>query len=134
MQENFTILNQGAALDVPHQTSTILSSKTLPRCESGLPHDTQNRTGITGDVLERPPVQEGQPSTIFHNSKNLAFCSQELEFGTIETARKRECEMKRESLRTSIPSLHFHSGSGMLQHADETYSHSGIMDYPRILF
>ena len=133
MQEKFTILNQGAALDVPDQTSTILSSKTLPRCDSGLPRNSQNGTGIARNVLKRPPVQEGQTATI-HNSKNLASCSQELEPGTIETARKRECEMKKESLRTSIPSLHFHSGSGMLQHADETYSHSGIMDYPRILF
>ena len=40
--------------------------------------------------------------------------------------------MKRESLNTSIPLLHFQSGKGMLHHTGGTYSHSGMMDYPRI--
>ena len=31
---------------VPDQTSTILSSRTLPHCDSGLPRNTQNCTGI----------------------------------------------------------------------------------------
>ena len=35
---------------------------------------------------------------------------------------------------TSIPSTHFQSRSGMLNHDGGTYSHSGMMDYPRILF
>ena len=64
----------GAALERPtlvDQTSTILSSWTLPRCDSGLPRNTQNCTGIMGNVFERPPVQEGQPSTIFNNSKSI---------------------------------------------------------------
>ena len=60
------------ATHVPDQTSTILSSRTLPRCDSGLPRNTQNCTGIMGNVFERPPAQEGLPSTIFHNSRNLA--------------------------------------------------------------
>ena len=42
--------------------------------------------------------------------------------------------MKRESLNTSIPSLHFQSRSGMLNHTGGTYSHSGMMDNPRIPF
>ena len=39
--------------------------------------------------------------------------------------------MKRESLRTSIPSHHFQSRSGILKHTDGTYSHSGKIDYQR---
>ena len=39
--------------------------------------------------------------------------------------------MKRESLNTSIPLPHFHR-SGILNHTGGTYSHSGMMDYPRI--
>ena len=39
--------------------------------------------------------------------------------------------MKRESLNTSIPSHHFQSGGGMLNHIGGTYSHNGMMDYPR---
>ena len=40
--------------------------------------------------------------------------------------------MERESLNTSIPSPHFQSRSGMLNHTGGTYSHSGMMDDPRI--
>ena len=40
--------------------------------------------------------------------------------------------MKRESLNTSIQSLHFQSRSGMLNHTGGTYSHGGMMEYPRI--
>ena len=47
------------------QTSTILSSRTLPR-------NTQNCTVIMGDVFEWPLAQEGLSSTMLHNSTNLA--------------------------------------------------------------
>ena len=40
--------------------------------------------------------------------------------------------MKRESLNTSVPSHHFQSRSGMLNHSGGTYSHSGMMDYQRV--
>ena len=39
--------------------------------------------------------------------------------------------MKRESLNTSMPSSHFQSRKGMLSHTGGTYSHSGMMDFPR---
>ena len=54
-----TILNQGAALGRP----TSLSPGTLPRCDSGLPRDTQNGMGTRGNVFERPLAQEGPSST-----------------------------------------------------------------------
>ena len=41
---------------VPDQTSTILSSRTLPRCDSGFLRNTQNCTVIMGNVFERPPA------------------------------------------------------------------------------
>ena len=53
--------SSSGATHFPHQNPTILSSKTLPRCESGLPRKTQNCTGIMGNVFERPPVQEWLP-------------------------------------------------------------------------
>ena len=97
--------SSSGATHVPDQTSTILSPRTLPRCDSGLPCDTRNGTGITRNGFERPPAQEGLSSAIFNNSKNLASSSQE---STVETARKRDSEMKkRESLNTSVPSPHF---------------------------
>ena len=115
---------------VPVQTPTILSPRTLPRCHSGLPRDTQN-CGYCRKRFWTTP-QEGQFSALFNNSKNLASTSQEYRPDTTGTTGRREIEMKREPLDSSIPLLHFLSGSGMLNHAGGTYSHSGMMDGPSI--
>ena len=56
--------SSSGATHVPDRTSTILSPRTLPRCDSGLPRDTQNGMGIIGN--------EGLSSAIYNNSKNLA--------------------------------------------------------------
>ena len=103
----------------------------MPRRDSGLPHDTRNITDTSRNVFERPSAQEGRSSTVFNNSKNWASSSQELGPDTTGTTRRRESEMKREPLNTSIPSLHFQSGGGMLNHTGGTYSHSGLIDCPR---
>ena len=123
--------SSSGATHVPDRTSTILSPRTLLRCDSGLPRNTLNGTGITGNVFERPSAQEGVSSTVFNNSKNLASSSQGLGPDTTETARK-ESGMKRESLTTSIQPLHFQNRSSMLNHTGGTYSHYGMMDFPRI--
>ena len=99
-----------------------------------MPRNTLNGTGVAGNVFERPPVQEGLPSTIFHNSKNLASSSQELSFDITRTSKRPESEMKREPLKTSIPLPHFQSEGGMLNHTGGTYSHSGMMDHLRFPF
>ena len=100
----------------------------MPCRDSGLPHDTRNIMVTSGHVFERLRAREGQTSTIFDNSKNLASSSQP---DTTETTRRRESDMKRESLNASIPSPHFQSRSGMLNHTGGTYSHNGIIDCPR---
>ena len=82
--------------------------------------------GTSGNFFERSPAREGRPSTFFNNSKNLASSSQELRLDTSETARRRESEMKTESLNTSIPLRHFQSGSAMLNHTGGTCSHNGV--------
>ena len=123
--------SSSGATHVPDQTSTILSSRTLPRCDSGLRRNTQNCTVIMGNVFERPPAQEGLPSTIFHNSKNFACSSQGLRPDTTDTARKRENGMKRASVNTPTQSPHFQSRNGMLPHAAGTPSHNGMVDHPR---
>ena len=46
--------------------------------DSGLLHDTRNVMGTSGNVFERLPAREGRTSTLFENSKNLAFTSQEM--------------------------------------------------------
>ena len=49
---------------VPDQTSTILSSRNLPRCDSGLPRNTQNCTGVMWNVLWTTTCSR---RTIFYN-------------------------------------------------------------------
>ena len=43
--------------------------------DSGLPRNTRNIMGISGNVFERQPVQEGHPQVFFENSENLASSS-----------------------------------------------------------
>ena len=94
--------SSSGATHVPSQPSTIPIPRTMPRYDSGLLHDTRNYTGTSGNVFERPPAQEGRPSTFFYNSKN--------------SAQRRD---------------HFQSGSGMLKDSGGTCSHSDMIDYPR---
>ena len=63
--------------------------------------------------------------------KNVVSSSQKLRPDATGTTRSRGSETKRESLNTSIPSPHFQSRNGMLNHTGGTYPHSGVMDYPR---
>ena len=44
----------------------------------------------------------------------------------------KERERNRESLNTPTQSPHFQSRSGMLNNAGGTYSHVGMVDYPRV--
>ena len=81
--------SSGATHD-PDRLSTILSPRTLPRCDSGLPRDTLNGTSITGNVFERPSAQEGLSSPILNHSNNLPSSSQELRPDVTETARRDE--------------------------------------------
>ena len=118
--------SSSGATHVPSQPSTTPSPRTVPCRDSGLPHDTRNIIGTSGNVFERLPARERPPSTIFHNSKNLASSSQELRHDISETA-KRERERKRESLNAPIQSPHFHSRSGMLNHTGGTCSHCVLL-------
>ena len=70
MRENFLILKLRAALERHHVTSpplTIPSYRTVPRRDSGLPPETLNMMGISGNLFERLPAREGQPQNIFEN-------------------------------------------------------------------
>ena len=51
--------NSGAT-HVLSQPSTIPSSRTMPCRDPGLPHDTRNIMGTSGNVFERLPAREGQ--------------------------------------------------------------------------
>ena len=62
--------SSSGATHVPDQFSAILSSKTWPRFDSGLPRDTLNGNGFAGNVFERLPAQGGLSSTIRNNSNS----------------------------------------------------------------
>ena len=79
--------------------SLLPSPRTMPRCDSGLPHDTRNITCTWENVFERLPAREGQNSTLFNNSKNLTTSSQELRPDKTETAKKQRVKWY-ESRRT----------------------------------
>ena len=79
----------------------------------------------------KAPAQEGQSSTIFNNSKNLASSSQDMRPDLSETAWR---DMKRESLNTPIQPPHLQSGRGILDHTSGTYFHVGMKDFPRVHF
>ena len=122
--------SSSGATHVPSQPLNILSPRTVPRRDSGLPRDTLIFAGTTGSVFERPLVQERRSSTFFNNSKKLASPSQELSLDAAGTTRKQECEMKRDPLNTSFPLPHIQSGCGTLNHTGGTYSHGDMIDYP----
>ena len=67
--------SSAGATHVRSQTPKFLSPRTMPRCDSGLPRNTQSCMGTSGHVFERPLAQEGRSSTVFNNSKNLASSS-----------------------------------------------------------
>ena len=113
MQENFTILGQGAVLERPtFPVNPLLYRVPGPRL-AAIP-DCRTIQGMvrliqetfSNDYLPR----NGRNSTIFNNSKNFEPSSEELSPDTTETTRRRESDMKRESLDTSIPLPHFQSG------------------------
>ena len=108
--------SSSGATHVPSQLSTIVSPRTLPRCDSGLPRDTLNGTGITRNGFERPLAQEGLPSALIGNSKNLASSSLELRPGTEGNVKRPGKEMKPEPQNSSIPVPRCQSGGGILNH------------------
>ena len=83
--------SSSGATHVPDQSSTFLSPRTLPRCDSGLPRDTQKWYGY---LLQETFWNDHLSSAIFNNSKNLASFSQRLRPDTTETARKERVKCK----------------------------------------
>ena len=61
---------------VPSQPLNIPSPKSMLHRDSGLPLDTRNTVGTSGNVSESlPPAREGPSSALFENSLNLASSS-----------------------------------------------------------
>ena len=73
----------------------------MPCRDSGLPHDTRNIVGTSGNVFERLEKDE-RTSLLFNNSKNLASSSQELRPDSPGITKKPESEMIREPQHSSL--------------------------------
>ena len=131
MPKNFAILNQEAALEQSTFPIRPLLVWVPELCRTAI-LDCRVIHKMVRVLQERFWTTTCSRRIIFHNSKNLASSPQEFRFDTVETARKRDSEMKRESLKTSVPSPHFQRWSGMLDHVGGTYSHNGMMDHRRI--
>ena len=86
----------------------------MPCRDSGLPHDTRNIMGTSGNIFERLPAREGQSSTLLNNSKNLSSSSLKLGPNTEGSTKRPVKEMRREPQHSSIPVPRFQSGGGLL--------------------
>ena len=113
---------------VPSQLSSILSPWSMPRRDSGLPHDTRNIWSTSGNVFERLPAQEGRTSTICDDSKNLASS---LKLGPDTEGNTWRPEIERDENRksSSIPVPRFQRGA-VFDHTGGTHFHSGVIDDP----
>ena len=121
--------SSSGATHVPDQTSAILGSRTLPRCDSGLPSEIHRIVRVLWETFLKDHLfkKDYPQSSTIHRIWNLHLRSQNPDIS--ETARR---EMKRESLTAPTQSPHFLSGSGMSGHTCGIYSHSGMMDYPKV--
>ena len=134
MRGNFYDPESGSssgATHVPDRNSTVLSPRTLPRCDSGLPRNSPELYGYYWETFLHDHLLKKdylpQSSTIQRIS---ASTSQKLRADTTDTAR-RESGTKREWLNALSRSRHFECGSGMLNCSGGTCSHGGMIDHPR---
>ena len=100
-------------------------------CDSGLPPDTQNTLGTSGNVFESLRAREGPSLALFENSRDLASSSCGLGLGnTVEHWKG----VRRDPRSSSIPNPRLNHGNATLSplsHTGGTYSLDGVMDYPR---
>ena len=116
-----------------HVTSPPLTNPSLQNCASPRFWIAAWNTQYDGisDVFERLPAREGQPQNISKKSRNLASSSRgvkpKLTEHTMTTGSKRR--PKQQDLSNSRNFLH--CGDGISRHTGGTYSHGGMMEYPR---
>ena len=106
------------------------SYRTVPRRDSGLPPETLNMMGIS-DVFWTTTCSRRTTSKYLEKSRNLASFSRgvkpKLTEHTMTTGSKRRPEQQDLSNSRNI----LHCGDGISRHIGGTYSHVGMMEYPR---
>ena len=120
---------------LPRSQSTFLELFRVPGPCLAAILDCRTRHGmlwvLQETFLNDHLLKKGLSSSIWNNSKNLATSSQELRTDTEGNTKRPESEMRREPQHSSIPVPPFQSESGLLNHTGGTYSHSGVINYPR---
>ena len=85
-------------------------------------------------IFQRLLAREGPSSAIFENSRNLASSSSGLGQATTENMVEHGRGVIREPQSSAIPTPRFNQGVATLNpfsHTGGTYSHNGMMGYPR---
>ena len=101
--------SSSGATHVPNEHSRISSLRTMPRRDSGLPHDTRNIMGNSGNVFDRLPAREGRTSNSLQQFKEFGIFPLENIAGKTKRA---ESEMRREPQNSSILVTRFQRRAG----------------------
>ena len=126
--------SSSGASHVPSQPLNIPSPRGMPCRDSGLPRDTRNIMGTSGNVFESLPAREGPFLALFENSRNEVPSSCGLGPGNNGNIMEHGRGLKRVPQSSSIPTPRFNQGIGTLNplyHTGGTCSQNGVMDYPR---
>ena len=106
--------SSSGATHVLSQPSTAPSPRGTLCRDSGLPFDTRNSMGTSGNVFESLPARNGPSSALFENSRNLASSSCGLGPGTAGNVVERGRGTRRELHSSSLPTARFNQGFATL--------------------
>ena len=113
--------NSSGATHVLDQTSTILSSRTLPRCDSGWPE----LYGYYGKLVWTTTVSRRTIHCNLQQFKEFGIFISRCETWCFRDSKERH---EKGIMNTPIQPSHFQSRSGILDRTSGTYSHVGMMD------
>ena len=124
-------LNLRASWKSVNPQESILNPRTLPRCVSGLPRDTLNGTGTSGNAFENLPAQERTSPSLPSDPKNLAssYCE-----GVPVIAMRQGQGLRREPQSLTIPTPRFtrnHHTWNPMHHTRRTDAQNCMMEAPR---
>ena len=113
---------------VPSQPSRVPRPRGMLSRDSGLPHDTRNTLGISGNVSESLPAQERISPSLPSDPKNLTSSHWE---GVPGIALDREKGLRREPRSSTKPTprcIRNYETWNPLYHTDRTYSQNCMME------
>ena len=98
---------------------------------SVLPAITRNTLGNSGNVLGFPTARKGSSSAIFENSRrpSSSYGGNGLESSEKNLGLRREVMREPQDSSNVVPC--FQRGADLSDHTGGSYSHDGVIDYPR---